>query len=51
VQVGSILTKINGKKLYSVDDTQKALKLREFNELLQLEVINKDGDKVVYNFR
>ena len=51
VQVGSILTKINGKKLYSVDDAQKALETREFNELLQLEVINKDGEKVVYNFR
>jgi Do/DeqQ family serine protease len=51
VDVGSILTKINGKKLYSVDDAQNALKTRDFDELLQIEVINKDGEKVVYNFK
>ena len=51
VEEGSILTKINGKKLYSVDDAQNALKTRDFNEPLQIEVINKDGEKVVYNFR
>ena len=48
---GSILTKINGKKLYSIDDAQTALKTRNFNEPLQIEIINKDGEKVVYNFR
>ncbi|MDP5081365.1 MAG: trypsin-like peptidase domain-containing protein [Winogradskyella sp.] len=48
---GSILTKINGKKLYSIDDAQNALKTRDLNEPLQIEVINKDGEKVIYNFR
>ena len=48
---GCILTKINGKKLYSIDDAQIALKTRDLNEPLQIEVINKDGEKVVYNFR
>ena len=51
VEVGSILTKINGEKLYSIEDAQNALKTRDFNEPLQIEVINKDGEKVVYNFR
>jgi Do/DeqQ family serine protease len=48
---GSIVTKVNGKKLYSVEDVQTAVKTREFNEPLQIEVINKDGEKVVFNFR
>ncbi len=51
VEEGSIVTKINGKKLYSVDDAQNALKTRDFNDPLQIEVINKEGEKVVYNFR
>lgn len=51
VEEGSIVTRINGKKLYSVDDVQTASKTRKFNEPLQIEVINKEGEKVVYNFR
>lgn len=50
VKEGSIVTRINGKKLFSVDDAQDALKSRDFNETLQIEVINKDGEKIVYNF-
>ncbi|WP_412561176.1 S1C family serine protease [Winogradskyella sp. MIT101101] len=51
VEEGSIVTQINGKKLYSVDDAQNALRTRKFNDPLQIEVINKEGEKVVYNFR
>lgn len=51
VEEGSLITRINGKKLYSIDDAQNAMKGRGFNEPLQIEVINKDGEKVVYNFR
>ncbi|WP_299117196.1 trypsin-like peptidase domain-containing protein [uncultured Winogradskyella sp.] len=51
VEEGSIVTKINGKKLYSVDDAENALKTRKYNEPLQIEVINIQGEKVVYNFR
>lgn len=51
VELGSIVTKINGKKLYSVSDAQNALKTKRFNEPLQIEVINNQGQKVVYNFR
>ena len=51
VEEGSILTRINGKKLYSIDDAQNAIKTRNLNEPLQIEVINKNGEKVVYNFR
>lgn len=48
---GNIITKINGKKLYSVEDAKDAMKNRRFNEPLQIEIINKEGEKVVYNFR
>ncbi|MFC0604556.1 trypsin-like peptidase domain-containing protein [Winogradskyella pulchriflava] len=51
VEEGSIITRINGKKLYSVDDVQNALKAKNYNEPLQFEVINNQGEKVVYNFR
>lgn len=51
IEEGSIVTRINGKKLYSVDDAQNAMKTRSNNEPLQIEVINKQGEKVVYNFR
>lgn len=51
VEEGSIVTKINGKKLFSVDDVQNAIKTRSFNKPLLIEVINKEGEKVVYSFR
>jgi Do/DeqQ family serine protease len=51
IEEGSIITKINGKKLYSVSDAQNAMKARGFNEPLRIEIINKQGEKVVYNFR
>ncbi len=31
VEEGSIITKINGKKLYSIDDAQNAIKTRQYN--------------------
>lgn len=51
IEEGSIITKINGKALYSVSDAQNAMKARSFNEPLRIEIINKQGEKVVYNFR
>lgn len=48
VEEGSIITKINGKKLYSVDDVQTAVKTRGYNKPLLIEVINKNGEKVIY---
>lgn len=48
VEEGSIVTKINGKKLYSVDDVQTAVKTRGYNKPLLVEVINKNGEKVIY---
>jgi len=51
IEEGSIITKINGKELYSVDDAKNAIKTRGFNEPLQIEIINKQGEKTVYNFR
>jgi Do/DeqQ family serine protease len=51
VEEGSIITRLNGIKLYSADDVDKALKSRKRNEPLQIEVINDEGERVVYNFR
>lgn len=51
IEEGCIVTKINGKKLFSVDDAQNAIKTRNFNAPLQIEIINKQGEKVVYSFR
>jgi Do/DeqQ family serine protease len=51
VEEGSIVTRINGKKLYSIEDAQNAIKARQYHEPLQIEVINKNGEKVVYNFK
>lgn len=48
---GNIITKINGKKLYSVEDAQNAIKTREFNEPLQIEIINNEGEKKDFIFR
>jgi len=51
VEKGSIITRLNGKKLYSIDDAENALKNKSYDEPLQIEVLNKEGEKVVYNFR
>lgn len=51
VEEGSIITRVNGKKLYSIDDIKNAVNNRSRNEPFQLEVINKQGEKMVYNFR
>ncbi len=51
VEEGSIITAINGKDIYSVEDAQSILKRRSSKEPLQIEVINTSGEKVVYNFR
>lgn len=51
IEVGSIITKINGKKLYTIEDGQKALKNRANNRPLQIEIINKNGEKITYSFR
>ncbi len=44
-EVGNILTKINGKKLYSVDDAQSSIENHNFNEPLRIEFINNNGEK------
>ncbi|WP_179320249.1 trypsin-like peptidase domain-containing protein [Winogradskyella helgolandensis] len=51
VEEGSIVTKINGKKLYTVEDAQNAMKARNLREPLQIEIINNQGEKVVHSFR
>ncbi len=51
VEEGCIITKVNGVKLYNVDDVEKALKKQSYNFPYQIEVINKDGKKMTHNFR
>lgn len=48
IEEGGIVTKINGQKLYTVDDVEKALKTRDFNEPMFIEIINKEGEKLIY---
>ncbi|MBU2930072.1 trypsin-like peptidase domain-containing protein [Winogradskyella psychrotolerans] len=51
VEEGSVVTKINGNKLYTVEDVQNAMKTRNLREPLQIEIINNQGEKVVHSFR
>lgn len=51
VQVGDIITAINGIKVNSVDDIQDIMKNRNQSELLQIELINSSGEMERYNFR
>ncbi|WP_179354647.1 trypsin-like peptidase domain-containing protein [Winogradskyella vidalii] len=51
VEEGSIITKINGEKILNIEDADNAIKTRSYNEQLQIEIINTNGEKVVFNFR
>jgi len=51
VKEGSIVTKINGKKLYNVEDAIEAFKIRNVNEVLVVEIIDNEGEKVAYQIR
>ena len=51
VDEGSIITRINGQKLYTINDVEEAIKKRSYNQTFQIEILNKEGEKVVYNFR
>ena len=42
---GNILTKINGKNLYSVDDALESMRLQDFKEPLRIEFVNNEGEK------
>ncbi len=42
---GNILTKINGKNLYSVEDAQNSIAKHNVNEPLRIEFINNNGQK------
>ncbi|WP_179345321.1 S1C family serine protease [Winogradskyella ursingii] len=45
IEEGSIITKLNGKELYSIEDATNAMKLRAYNEPLRIEFINNSGEK------
>ncbi|EDP69910.1 tRNA delta(2)-isopentenylpyrophosphate transferase [Flavobacteriales bacterium ALC-1] len=48
---GNIITKINGKKIYTIEDALSIMKNRKFNDPLQIEVINNKGEKLTPIFR
>lgn len=51
VEEGSLITSINNKKVSSIEDAQRIMQNRTSGEILQIEVINKQGEKMIYNFR
>lgn len=51
VDKGSIVTSINGQKLYSVDQVEQILTNRSDYEPIRIEVVKKNGEKVNYRFR
>ncbi|MBT8324454.1 MAG: trypsin-like peptidase domain-containing protein [Winogradskyella sp.] len=51
VEEGSLITSINSKKVSTIEDAQRIMKNRNPNEILQIEVINNQGEKMIYNFR
>jgi len=51
VDKGSIVTAINGQKLYSVDQVEQILTNRSEYEPIRIEVVKKNGEKVNYRFR
>lgn len=50
VNAGSIITKINGKSVNSVDDVQNTLKNKPKDEPLRVEIINSNGQVMRYMF-
>jgi Do/DeqQ family serine protease len=51
VDKGSIVTAINGQKLYSVDQVEQILTNRSDYEPIRIEVVKQNGEKVNYRFR
>ncbi len=45
LEKGSVLTKINGRELYSIDNAQNIMKQHSFKEPLRIELLNKKGEK------
>ncbi len=51
VKKGYIITSINGKKVYSIDDLNSIISGRENGEVLRIEMLNLNGEKERYIFR
>ncbi len=50
IQVGDIVTAINGEKINSIEDVERITSKRSRNESVRVEIINKKGEKVRYRF-
>ena len=51
IEEGAIVTAINGKKLYSIEDVNQINDNRSEYDNIQIELINKKGEKERYNFK
>ncbi len=51
VDIGSIVTAINGKKVNSIEDIEAIKNSKSNNALYHVEIVKKNGEKVNYRFR
>lgn len=51
VKKGYIITEINGKKVYSVDDVNEMISAKSSNQVMRIEMINLSGEVERYIFR
>jgi Do/DeqQ family serine protease len=51
VKKGYIITEINNKKVYSVDDVNEMISAKSSNEVMRIEMINLNGETERYIFR
>ena len=51
IQIGDIVTAINGVKVQTIEDVEIIKNERSYNESLRIELINNKGEKVRYYFR
>ncbi len=51
VRPGTIITAINDTKVSNVDDVERIIKNKSYNEPLRIELINQNGEKELYNIR
>ena len=51
IDEGCIITAINDEKVNTVEDAQRIIDNKEFNEPLKFEIINKYGEKENYYWR
>ncbi|WP_372744840.1 Do family serine endopeptidase [Lutibacter sp.] len=51
VKKGYVITEINGKKVYTVDDVNEMISAKSSNEVMRIEMVNLQGEVERYIFR